>query len=732
MVGGLPPARCAGDTKLHNSNILSRKPAGPAWLCFLTATVLSAFAPAAWAALPPGFRSVPVITGLTEVMCIEFAPDGRMFVAERGGRVLLAENGTAKLVFHPPLDPTVGEGGLLGMALHPNFADNGWMYLCRTVRVDGVAYSRISRFTIDGDVGDPDSEIILWEVELLQTNGHFSGCLNFGPDGMLYATTGDQWHAEGAQGVTTPLGKLLRMNPVDGSAPADNPFAGQEGTAPLVWAYGLRNPFRFAFDRLTGEIYVGDVGYDTWEEVDRIVAGDNGGWPNMEGPECYADDCSEYRPPIWYYKHGDPNHGGASVIMGDVYRGEMFPKEYQGNIFVGDFSGNYIRRLILDDKGNVIDDPHFMDATAPTEMQVGPDGALYFTMYWGPQAGVHRIEYEDPNANKPPVAVASATPTSGVAPLEVQFSSEGSHDPDNGPSPLTYRWVFGDGTESTEPNPVHTYESRGEYRPRLTVSDGALLSSMELTVRVGEAPYASIMEPAPTLRFRGGQWITVRMRGYDPEDGSLPASAFSTRVVLVRMNGGFNVLAGPVDGQTEVTFQVPYTGRPLDDARIRIEVKVTDSDGLTELATRDIGPDLTTVVVETEPVDVPIFVNELPRDTPANVIGPIDYNYMIEAQESYTVNGEEYRFVEWSDGAPRVRTVIAPQNGAHLLAHYARANAPGDPGSPGNEQPDNKPPAGGTNNPPTGWLPCMVGPLALCAMGLLTRGSARRSGRKAA
>ena len=180
---------------------------------------------------------------------------------------------------------SAGERGLIGIALHPDFATNGFVYIYST-RIDGGSHNRISRFTAAGDVAAAGSEIALVDLPNLSgATNHNGGGMHFGSDGKLYVGVGENANSAQAQNLATPFGKLLRFND-DGTIPTDNPFyATQSGLARAIWASGLRNPFTFAVQPGTGRIHINDVGQDTWEEINLGVAGANYGWPTSEGPE---------------------------------------------------------------------------------------------------------------------------------------------------------------------------------------------------------------------------------------------------------------------------------------------------------------------------------------------------------------------------------------------------------------------------------------------------------------
>src|SRR4051794_13391414 len=253
-------------------------------ICAVVAAIALAAPPAGGATLPPGFQEVVVASGLSSPTAMQFAPDGRLFVAEQGGRLRVIKNGA--LLSTPFVTVTVssaGERGLLGVAFDPNFATNHFVYIYYTATSPSV-HNRISRLTANGDVAVAGSEVVLLELDNLSSaTNHNGGALAFGADGKLYAAVGENANGANAQSTSNVLGKMLRINP-DGTIPGDNPFFNATaGKNRAIWAMGLRNPFTFAFHPATGEMLINDVGQNTWEEIDEGRAGANYGWPDTEG-----------------------------------------------------------------------------------------------------------------------------------------------------------------------------------------------------------------------------------------------------------------------------------------------------------------------------------------------------------------------------------------------------------------------------------------------------------------
>jgi glucose/arabinose dehydrogenase len=291
-----------------------------------------------------------VATGLERPDEIQNAGDGsgRLFVMEQPGRIQIIKDG--KLAKEPFLDITskiqsIGlEQGLLGLAFDPAYAQNGRFYVNYTDLSGDTVIARYRVSAENPDLADPQSELILLQVDQPYPN-HNGGAMEFGPDGYLYLGLGDG----GSQGdpfgngqsvVNTLLGKILRVDVSKEepyAIPADNPFAGGGGQ-PEIWEYGLRNPWRIAFDRLNGNLYIADVGQNDWEEIDFVPAGTPGGldfgWNIMEGNHLYAGGPTQgLVTPVAEYAH---NEGGCSVTGGEVYRGQAMP-QWNGVYFYGDW-----------------------------------------------------------------------------------------------------------------------------------------------------------------------------------------------------------------------------------------------------------------------------------------------------------------------------------------------------------------------------------------------------------
>ncbi len=298
-----------------------------------------------------------VASDLAEPLFVTHAGDGsgRIFVVEKGGTIRTVPDGDLFLDIRERVGSDASEQGLLGLAFHPQFEENDLFYVNYTNQEGDTV---VARYTAPGDrtQGDPESEQVVLTQDQPAAN-HNGGMLAFGPDGYLYIGLGDGGGAGdqfgNGQNPDTFLAKILRIDVNAGgeqpyTVPRDNPFVGQEGTRPEIWATGLRNPWRFSFDRGTGDLYIGDVGQNRYEWVNYQPAGlregRNYGWPITEGNHCFdAENCDRtgLTPPVAEYTHDD---GNCSITGGYVYRGARYP-QLRGSYVFGDYCSGQLWTL---------------------------------------------------------------------------------------------------------------------------------------------------------------------------------------------------------------------------------------------------------------------------------------------------------------------------------------------------------------------------------------------------
>jgi glucose/arabinose dehydrogenase len=345
-------------------------------LTAFVSSILASSSPAL--ALPSGFAKTKVVSGLTLPTSMAFAPDGRLFITERGtgaggtGRVRIVKNGvllSTPFVSLQTDNSNVGanERGVLGLAIDPDFASNHFIYVYYTVP-GNPPHNRVSRFTANGDVAVAGSETPILDLNNLSAGNHNGGAIHFGLDGKLYIGAGENANSSNAVNLNNYLGKILRINK-DGSAPTDNPFydAGDGINAKdRIWTYGHRNPFTFDVQPGTGRIFVNDVGENTWEEINDIVKGKDYGW---RGGTTDGDATVFYR-----YNHSE----GRCISGGTFYNPPAAPGGYSafvGRWFFGDYTNGWIHVI---NPSNKAVSTFETGINGPIDIDVGPDNNIYY------------------------------------------------------------------------------------------------------------------------------------------------------------------------------------------------------------------------------------------------------------------------------------------------------------------------------------------------------------------
>lgn len=571
--------------------------------------LFSLLSPLVVSAQTPAYKDIPYAYGFAPATAMEFAQDSRIFVAERGGKVRVIKNG--QLLPTPFLTVSValnGERGLSGITLDPNFKTNGYVYIYYT-RANEPIKNRLSRFTVSAtnpDIADPSSEKILLDDIPSDSGIHNAGALHFGKDGKLYVSVGDggSFRAN-AQMLTNLSGKILRLNS-DGTIPNDNPFVGYSlpGVRSEIWAFGFRNPFTFAVDPISGNMFVNDVGETTWEEVNLLERDGNYAWPKCEGPQnTGVGECSEqdFKYPIHAYNH---NKKGASIT------GAAF---YKGDYYFGDMVLKVIRKM---NANNVVTD--FISTTEmPVDIDAGPDGSLYYLGYGGK---VMKIVPQD-------------TPVNGFCAVTVAN-------------------ICHSGTFTDQP------DSATNALWSCVGSSGGTTASCSVPLTTNKLPTATITTPVINAKYNAGQTISFSGTGTDPEDGTLPASAFSWTIVF-HHNTHTHPFLGPITGTTTSSFLIPNTGELADDVWYRIYLTVTDSKGAKSEVYRDVYPNVVTLTFDTAPTTLRVVVDGQPQFSPytvKSVVGMIRNIGINDLQ----LDNDMYVFGSWSDGKARNHEIITP------------------------------------------------------------------------
>ncbi len=631
--------------------------------------------------LPAGFYLEDVAPGVTFDLPVatEVSPDGRIFVVEKSGVVWIVDNGVVSATPFIDLSAEVmdhHDRGLLGFTLDPDFDTNGHAYFLYTVDHDGSGdysrtdvFGRLTRYT--ASAGDPDVADLSTRTVLIGATwaegipacyfSHAPGSLRFGTDGSLLVSAGDggsynEVDAGGlysdcfgtgrfdssedigafrSQYINSLAGKILRIDPSTGLGYPSNPFytGNPADNASRVWMKGLRNPFRFSIRNdgaLTtgagdpGTLYIGDVGWGTWEEINVGNGAENWGWPCHEGPNPHGgyqsaspshSDCSTVGAvddPSTYYHHNNTNNsfptglGGNSIVGGPFYEGTKYPIMYQNKVWYGDYARGWMVFAEYDVSNNFVSQTTFSTDLGPV-VDIHSDGNHLYFVNIG-DGKVYRLRHSDED-DTPPVAIAAATPNNGPAPLEVQFTGSGSFDPDS-PLPLNFVWDFGTGDSAFVADPVYTFNSAGTYNVTMSVTNqSGLTSTYPLVIYSGNTfPSGTIVSPSNGEQFDAFSVVDLVASGSDPEDPevSLSYAWEVTQIHNAHDHPDFFTAAGKT-----ASFQPGYHGLQYEVFYLRVDLLVTDTGGLTDTTThyvvvtrdaeQDITPDGTPVALVTAP-----------------------------------------------------------------------------------------------------------------------------------
>lgn len=724
--------------------------------------------------LPPSFQEQVVLSGLNLPTAVRFASDGRVFVAEKGGYVQVFDDlGDPTPSLFADLSRKVhtnGDRGLLGMTLDPGFPAEPYVYVLYTRKAKigtdvptncaeepdpGCTVSaQLSRLPMAGGAwnGTEDRLVQEWCQQFVS---HSIGTVEFGPDGMLYAGGGEGawWSvadygqagglknscgdppvpvgteptpptAEGgslrAQDLRTigdPLGlggSIIRVDPATGEGAPGNPLydpADPHANAGRMIAHGLRNPFRFTFHPETGEIWIGDVGWQLWEEINRMSSGLsevlNFGWPCYEGPnkqpvwdsldlamceDLYSAEAASPRTvqePFFAYLGnqelvpGDNCEDSGQTLSGMAfYKGGGYPARYEGAMFFADYSRGCIWAMHPGAGGvpnpndiSVLLEPTDSDqpTASPVDLQIGPGGDLFYVDIG--TGTVRRIAYF--GDNQPPSASAAADPTHGPVPLEVHFDGTGSTDPDG--DSLTYQWdLDGDGQfdDATGAHVTHTYQEPGSFDVRLEVTEDKAdpLSDVSEPIRISpgnepnDPPQVVIDTPAGGS-FAVGETVSFSGHATDDQDGALPDSALSWRLDLHHCPATCHLHPGQEawSGTAGESFPMPDHEFP---SHLELTLRATDTQGESASTSVRIDYKTTTLSFDTVPSGLDLSVNGDEDVTPFQRQVAVGATTSLTAPAIQQVGAETVGFQSWSDGGDRTHGFAAPASPASYVATY--------------------------------------------------------------
>ncbi len=629
-----------------------------------------------WAQLPEGFIQVRLAENL-DPTTMTIAPDGRIFITEKNGRIRIVKNG--QLLPDPFLSIAVdnfNERGLSGLALHPNFDRNHYVYVFYTV--PAANRNRVSRFTANGDFAVPGSEEVLLEMDPLSGTIHNAGAMFFGPDGKLYIATGDGSDANNSQRLTNLLGKILRIND-DGSIPEDNPFYQQtSGKNRAIWALGLRNPFTFTLQPGTGRIFANDVGGERFEEVNDIVKGGNYGWPIIEGFRTTQAPPVNYRDPLYAYSHAE----GCAITGGAFYNPEVatFPPQYQGKYFFTDYCRGYMK--VLNPADGRVEGTFMTGLNQPVHILTAPNGDLYYLMRSGIGGGsmedntstrngsLWRISYTGSGAPFISLHPASVTVPTGE---DANFSVLAL-----GKQPLSYQWqinnedIPGATAASFTLSNATLSDDGKQFRCIVRNADGAISSlSATLFVTPNTRPQPTITLPAAGTTYSAGDVLLFAGTATDAEDGELSSERLSWRIDF-HHDAHTHPALDPLSGLASGSFSIPQVGEIDHNVWYRIYLTATDSEGLSRTVYRDVQPVKTNFTIQTEPPGLTLNVDGKTVATPYLVTSVQGIRRIVLAPRSQVLNGQPYVFKSWANGDTSVFYTFLAGDQQNIVARFEK------------------------------------------------------------
>jgi len=613
-----------------------------------------------------------------------------------------------------------------------------------------VASAKLVRLQLSADLHQQvDQKTLIANEWCQQFPSHSIGSMAFDTTGNLYVSAGDaaifgdadwgQWgqpknpcgdppggvgvalsppSAEGGvlrsqdlrtSGDATGLdGSVIRINPQNGDPATGNPLTGPDLNARRIVAYGLRNPFRIAVRPGTNELWLGDVGWGDYEEINRVPAltagtAPNFGWPCYEGfgrqggyqsqglkvcDDLYAQEAlNPVVAPVFAYTHfqpaipGDTCDSGSSSISGLAFENQStFPAAYRGALFFGDYSRNCIW-VMRDTNGDGVPDASAVQnfrpgARGPVDLQFGPGGSLYYPDLIDGE--IHQISYQGP------AAVASANPSSGEAPLQVALSGAGSSDPNDPQASLDFDWdLDGDGAydDASGMTVTHTYGSKGTYTARLRVTDPANNEAFDdVAINVANAaPVPSITAPTAGTTWKVGDAIGFTGSATDPEDGALPASSLEWNIDLLHcptschphfLSGGVGIAGG--------SFTAPPHEYP---SYLLIKLTATDSFGRTGSTQVQLDPRTSQLTVATQPPGLQVTLGDETAASPLTRTEIVGSSNSVVTASPQQQSGTDWLWDSWSDGGARAHSVVAGETDTTVTARFSpdQATLPGPP-----------------------------------------------------
>eukprot|EP00049_Salpingoeca_infusionum_P011505 m.200037 g.200037 ORF g.200037 m.200037 type:complete len:1711 (+) comp14953_c0_seq1:817-5949(+) len=620
-------------------------------------------------ALPQGFGKQRVgFPGKLTPLDLDFLPDNKhMLVVDKAGEVFIIDYTKSPLELEPFMTiPDVDAGderGALGMVVDPEFQLHPYFYVYYSP-LQPKQY-RVSRFTVESYTyineetgeetlklrGNLKSELPIWvDIDGYPGKYHYGGGLAFGPDNLLYLTTGDKSSAAMAQDQWSNAGGVFRFNR-NGKAPADNygrKLDGAGGVTDSMWAYGLRNGYRATWDTVNGReprLLIAEVGgnnqQDSTEDIHIGGNAKNFGWPNCEGYCTNIDfvrtcSCALHDNPLWSYAHDGQN---ACIVGGQVYSGSALPPQYYGAYFFADHARRDVYYLTFHLDGSVNEQHLFEENVGRvTALKFGPDDNLYVL-----NRDSEMIRFVSGNSSLHAISHISASVTQGPPPLEVTFTIEYNNE-------AQCTWSFGDGKSAAGSEVTYIYTKPGHYVVYAELETG--IQSQAISIYVGGVPEVKILSPTPGLTFVAGD--TILLQGSAEVDGhSADPSSCSWRLRFLHDDHWHPVLENLVGLDT--SYLVGKTGHSFEgDTGFDIALTCVGPLGAETTQSVNVFPQKIDVTFISAPPGEVITVDGIPRTTPFVLDTVENFHHEIQIDDFQVCNNGiwKYQLDHWNSNVP--------------------------------------------------------------------------------
>jgi glucose/arabinose dehydrogenase len=609
-----------------------------------------------------GFVGKKIIVGLNRPSAIDIAPDGRIFIAEKGGTVRIVENN--QLLPNPILDLEVdeyGERGLGGIVLHPNFDQNGYLYLYYSVQNQN--HNQVVRYKMNGNTIIPGSDTLIFSFNPLSEQFHNGGAMHFGKDGYLYIAVGDGGQPLNGQNSNTLLGKMIRIKD-DGSIPTDNPFYSQlTGKNRAIYAYGFRNPYTFDVDPLSGKIFVNDVGDTNWEEINEVFYGKNYGWATIEGKIKQNETAPEhYQDPYYVYDH----NAGCAIIGAGFYNPATtnWPQKYQNNYLFSDFCTGHL--ALIDLNTGLVHDTIIKNAINPTGFKIGNNGKLFMLNFYSGE--LWEIDYlgdGKPFITNQPQNVQIAKNEEANFEIEVL-----------GNTTFNYTWFLnGNALSNSNSKNISLIDSELSLNSSLVYyrinnqTDTIFSDTVSISVVDNQRPSLNFILPNLNQKYSGGDTIYFNGNATDLEDGNLNSTNYSWKIDFQHDEHLHPVLNWTSD-MSQGYFVVPRVGELDTNVSYNFTFKAIDNQGFETIETRKIKPDISTLKIESSLSNIKILLDGTLVQLPYEGRGVTGLSRSLSSDLYISHNDSLLKFNSWNNDTNRISFCKLPANDTIINVNY--------------------------------------------------------------